>query len=155
VLVLRFSEDGSTLLDSAEAGGSGADTGAALALPPAVGGGGRPRAALASSLPRDNVYVAGGTESGDFVPTSPPAFQKPYGGGKTDGFVLRFEGDAVGDCDGCQPGGISFSPGKDPDVYVMYWIPSGCPNAQGFEVYLVTGPTSREFWGETGGSSII
>ncbi len=71
VFVTKISADGSSLVFSTYVGGSGADSGNAIAVD-------------ASS----NVFVAGGTGSSNF-PTTTGALQTTYGGGGLDAFVFE------------------------------------------------------------------
>lgn len=71
VFVTKIKADGSSLVYSTYVGGSGMDSGNALAVD-ALG----------------DVFVAGGTSSTDF-PTTTTAFQKTFGGGSLDAFVFE------------------------------------------------------------------
>ncbi len=145
-LLLRFDGDGlSRILARAEPGGSQSDTGTALVLAPEAGGGGeRSRAGPAIPDTCENAYMTGVTESEDFAPISPTAFQKDYGGGGTDGFVLRLEDAATDDCDGCQPAMLTFVL-LYPGAYWMTWTP-GCTDPLGFEVYDISDPFYPVYW---------
>lgn len=69
--VTKFAANGSSLIYSTYVGGTGSDSGNALAVDSS-----------------GDVFVAGGTTSSDF-PTTASAFQKTYGGGSVDGFAFE------------------------------------------------------------------
>ncbi len=72
VFVTKFAPGGASLDYSTYVGGSGSDSGNAIAVNPSTG----------------FAYVAGGTASSNF-PTTGTAFQKTFGGGDTDAFVFE------------------------------------------------------------------
>jgi hypothetical protein len=71
VLVAKFETDGASIRDSLTVGGSGQDGGSGIAVRPA-----------------NTVYIAGRTTSADFPVTS-GVFQETYGGGASDGLVMK------------------------------------------------------------------